>query len=40
VSEKLEVAVAVGVPERLQFVPEPLIVTQVGKLEPLVTVQV
>jgi hypothetical protein len=40
VREKLEVAVAVGVPEIFQLVPEPPIVNQVGKDEPEATVQV
>jgi hypothetical protein len=40
VSEKVEVPAAAGVPEIVQFVPEPPKLNHVGSEEPLVTVQI
>jgi hypothetical protein len=39
VSEKLDVPLAVGFPERVQFVPEPPIDNHAGSDEPVATVQ-
>jgi hypothetical protein len=40
VIEKVDEPVSVGVPERVQFVPDPLNVSHDGNVEPLATVQV
>ena len=40
VSEKFEVAAAVGVPDSVHVVPEPLSVNPAGSVEPVATVQV
>jgi len=40
VSEKVATAVVVGVPESVQLDPEPPSVNQVGRVEPVATVQV